>query len=204
MFGWMKKIKKQKKEDEVFVITPDDVPEEITPDEIATTEDESVKFKETGITFEEKPKDLKEEKPKDLKEENPKDWVDLQVKEIKEKKENIKPKKNATGSQADADLGRLNLRKHVIAKRREYLTERKKYEKEYLARLKKQQKAKPKKSSSLKPDADLGRLNLRKHVIAKRREYLTERKKYEKEYLARLKKQQKAKPKKKKSRPRKR
>ena len=196
MFDWMKKIKKQKKEDEVFVITPDDVTEEIRPDEIAMTEEESEKFKEVEIPF--------EQLPEALKEENPKDWVDVQVKETREKKENIKPKKNATESQADADLGRLNLRKHVIAKRREYLAERKKYEKEYLARLKKQQKAKPKKSSSLKPDADLGRLNLRKHVIAKRREYLTERKKYEKEYLARLKKQQKAKPKKKKSRPRKR
>ena len=84
-----------------------------------------------------------------MKEENPEDWVDVQVKETREKKENIKPKKNATESQADADLGRLNLRKHVIAKRREYLTERKKYEKEYLARLKKQQKAKPKKKSRL-------------------------------------------------------
>ena len=196
MFDWMKKIKKQKKEDEVFVITPDDVTEEIRPDEIAMTEEESEKFKEVEIPF--------EQLPEALKEENPKDWVDVQVKETREKKENIKPKKNATESQADADLGRLNLRKHVIAKRREYLAERKKYEKEYLARLKKQQKAKPKKSSSLKPDADLGRLNLRKHVIAKRREYLAERKKYEKEYLARLKKQQKAKPKKKKSSPRKR
>jgi len=196
MFDWMKKIKKQKKEDEVFVITPDDVTEEIRPDEIAMTEEESEKFKEVEIPF--------EQLPEALKEENPKDWVDVQVKETREKKENIKPKKNATESQADADLGRLNLRKHVIAKRREYLAERKKYEKEYLARLKKQQKAKPKKSSSLKPDADLGRLNLRKHVIAKRREYLAERKKYEKEYLARLKKQQKAKPKKKKSLPRKR
>ena len=196
MFDWMKKIKKQKKEDEVFVITPDDVTEEIRPDEIAMTEEESEKFKEVEIPF--------EQLPEALKEENPKDWVDVQVKETREKKENIKPKKNATESQADADLGRLNLRKHVIAKRREYLAERKKYEKEYLARLKKQQKAKPKKSSSLKPDADLGRLNLRKHVIAKRREYLAERKKYEKEYLARLKKQQKAKPKKKKNLPRKR
>jgi hypothetical protein len=118
------------------------------------------------------------------------------VKKTRKKKENVEPKKNDTESQADADLGRLNLRKHVIAKRREYLAERKKYEKEYLARLKKRQKAKPKKSSSLKPDADLGRLNLRKHVIAKRREYLAERKKYEKEYLARLMKRQKAKPKK--------
>ena len=187
MFGWMKKIKKQKKEDEVFVMTPDDVTEEITPDEIAMTEDESDKFKEIEIML---------GKAEALKEENLKDWLDVQVKETREKKENIKPKKNATEYQADADLGRLNLGKHVIAKRREYLAERKKYEKEYLARLKKRQKAKPKKSSSLKPDADLGRLNLRKHVIAKRREYLAERKKYEKEYLARLKKPQKAKPKK--------
>ena len=192
----MKKIKKQKKEDEVFVMTPDDVTEEITPDEIAMTEDKSDKFKEIGITF--------KEDPEALKEENPEDWVDVQVKKTRKKKENVEPKKNDTESQANADLGRLNLRKHVIAKRREYLAERKKYEKEYLARLKKPQKAKPKKSSSLKSDADLGRLNLRKHVIAKRREYLAERKKYEKEYLARLKKQQKAKPKKKKNLPRKR
>ena len=196
MFGWMKKIKKQKKEDEVFVMTPDDVTEEITPDEIAMTEDKSDKFKEIGITF--------KKEPEALKEENPEDWVDVQVKKTRKKKENVEPKKNDTESQANADLGRLNLRKHVIAKRREYLAERKKYEKEYLARLKKPQKAKPKKSSSLKSDADLGRLNLRKHVIAKRREYLAERKKYEKEYLARLKKQQKAKPKKKKNLPRKR
>ena len=141
MFDWMKKIKKQKKEDEVFVITPDDVTEEIRPDEIAMTEEESEKFKEVEIPF--------EQLPEALKEENPKDWVDVQVKETREKKENIKPKKNATEYQADADLGRLNLRKHVIAKRREYLAERKKYEKEYLARLKKQQKAKPKKKKNL-------------------------------------------------------
>ena len=191
MFGWMKKIKKEKKEGEVFVMTPDDV-----TDEIAMTEDKSDNIKEIGITF--------EEEPETLKEENPEGWVDVQVKETRKKKENVEPKKNDTESQADADLGRLNLRKHVIAKRRGYLAERKKYEKEYLARLKKPQKAKPKKSSSLKPDDDLGKLNLRKHVIAKRREYLAERKKYEKEYLARLKKPQKAKPKKKKSLPRKR
>ena len=116
MFGWMKKIKKEKKEDEVFVMTPDDVTEE---------------------------------EPETLKEENPEGWVDVQVKETRKKKENVEPKKNDTESQADADLGKLNLRKHVIAKRREYLAERKKYEKEYLARLKKPQKAKPKKKKSL-------------------------------------------------------
>ena len=141
MFGWMKKIKKQKKEDEVFVITPDDVTEEIRPDEIAMTEEESEKFKEVEIPF--------EQLPEALKEENPEDWVDVQVKKTRKKKENVEPKKNDTESQADADLGRLNLGKHVIAKRREYLAERKKYEKEYLARLKKRQKAKPKKKKSL-------------------------------------------------------
>ena len=136
MFGWMKKIKKEKKEGEVFVMTPDDV-----TDEIAMTEDKSDNIKEIGITF--------EEEPETLKEENPEGWVDVQVKETRKKKENVEPKKNDTESQADADLGRLNLRKHVIAKRREYLAERKKYEKEYLARLKKPQKAKPKKKKSL-------------------------------------------------------
>ena len=70
------------------------------------------------------------------------------------------------------------------------------YEKKYLARYK-QPKAKLKKSSNLKPDDDLGRLNLRKHTISKRREYLAKRKEYEKEYLARYNKQQKTKPKKK-------
>ena len=55
MVGWVKKIKKQKKEDEVFVMTPDDVTEEITPDEIAITKDESDKFKEIGITFKKEP-----------------------------------------------------------------------------------------------------------------------------------------------------
>ena len=141
MFDWIKKVKKQKKEDEVFVITPDDVTEEIRPDEIAMTEEESEKFKEVEIPF--------EQLPEALKEENPEDWVDVQVKKTRKKKENVEPKKNDTESQANADLGRLNLRKHVIAKRREYLAERKKYEKEYLARLKKQQKAKPKKKKNL-------------------------------------------------------
>ena len=54
-------------------------------------------------------------------------------------------------------LARLNLRKHVIAKRREYLAERKEYEQNYLARYQKQRKAKPKKkaasTSIYKPEA---------------------------------------------------
>ena len=54
------------------------------------------------------------------------------------------------------------------------------------------------KSSNLKSDDDLGRLNIRKHTVTKRREYQAKRKEYEKEYLTRYNKHQKAKPKKKK------
>ena len=57
--------------------------------------------------------------------------------------------------------------------------ERKEYEQKYLARYK-EPKAKPKKPSNLKSDVDLVKLNLRKHTVTKRREYLAERKEYEK------------------------
>jgi len=82
------------------------------------------------------------------------------------------------------DLGRLNLRKHTVAKRKEYLANRAEYEKKYLARYK-EPKAKSMKSSNLKHTGDLGRLNLRKHTVAKRKEYLANRAEYETKYLAR-------------------
>ena len=164
-------------------VIPDEVVEEVIPDEVV----EEVIPDE--VVEEVIPDEVIEEARKILE----------KVKNSEERKENVEPKKKDMGSQLDADHGRLNLRKHVIAKRRTYLAERKKYEKEYLARLTKKKKAKPKKSLNLKDDVDDGRLNLRKHVIAKRRTYLAERKKYEKEYLARLTKEKKAKPKKKKA-----
>jgi len=43
------------------------------------------------------------------------------------------------------------------------------------------------KSSGLKPDTDLGRLNLGKHVTTKRDELLAERKEYERKFLSRYK-----------------
>ena len=43
------------------------------------------------------------------------------------------------------------------------------------------------KSSGLKPDTDLGRLNLGKHVTTKRDELLAERKAYEQKLLDRYK-----------------
>ena len=89
----------------------------------------------------------------------------------------------------DDDLGRLNFRKHAISKRREYLAERKEYEKEYLARYNKQQKSKPKKKAASS--------NLYKPEEPKpKRDMNKERTEYEKKYLARY-KQPKAKPEKK-------
>ena len=48
-------------------------------------------------------------------------------------------------------------------------------------------KAKLRKSSNSKPDADLGRLNLRSYVDSKRKQTQKERKEYEKKFLARYK-----------------
>jgi len=87
------------------------------------------------------------------------------------------------------DLGRLNLRKHTIAKRSEYLAKRKDYEEKYILRYMKKRKAEPKRSSSKNLDHDLisGRLNLRAFVDKKRREIKTERTEYEKKYISKYK-----------------
>jgi len=87
------------------------------------------------------------------------------------------------------DLGRLNLRKHTIAKRSEYLAKRKDYEEKYISRYMKKRKAEPKRSSSKNLDHDLisGRLNLRAFVDKKRHEIRTERTKYEKKYISKYK-----------------
>ena len=87
------------------------------------------------------------------------------------------------------DSGRLNLRKHTIAKRSEYLAKRKDYEEKYILRYMKKLKAEPKRSSSKNLDHDLisGRLNLRAFVDKKRHEIKTERTEYEKEYISKYK-----------------
>jgi len=87
------------------------------------------------------------------------------------------------------DLGRLNLRKHTIAKRSEYLAKRKDYEEKYILRYMKKLKAEPKRSSSKNLDHDLisGRLNLRAFVDKKRHEIKTERTEYEKKYISKYK-----------------
>jgi len=87
------------------------------------------------------------------------------------------------------DLGRLNLRKHTIAKRSEYLAKRKDYEEKYILRYMKKLKAEPKRSSSKNLDHDLisGRLNLRAFVDKKRHEIKTERTEYEKRYISKYK-----------------
>ena len=104
------------------------------------------------------------------------------------KQPKAKPKK-LSNLKPDDDLGRLNLRKHTISKRREYLAKRKEYEEKYILRYMAKPKAKLKKSSSKKLDHDLisGRLNLREQIDKKRQELQAERKAYEKKYLVRYK-----------------
>ena len=103
-------------------------------------------------------------------------------------KEKSKPKRSS-GKKLDHDLisGRLNLGEYVNKKRKELHVERNVYEQKYLARYK-QANAKAKKSDSTSvSEDDLGRLNLRKHTVAKRKKYLAERAEYEKKYIARYK-----------------
>ena len=70
--------------------------------------------------------------------------------------------------------------------KRDMNKERAEYEKKFLARYK-EPKGKSKKSSISKYDDDLGRLDIRKHSVVKRKEYLANRAEYEKKFLARYK-----------------
>jgi len=90
-----------------------------------------------------------------------------------------------------------DLQKYFITNHQERLKGVKKYEKEFLARYKKQQKtwSKKKVSIPLRQIEDLGRFSFREHVIVKREEYLAERKDYEQKYLHRCTKKQNDKPK---------
>ena len=85
----------------------------------------------------------------------------------------------------DVNLGRLNLAKHVTTKRDELQTERKEYEKKFLARYK-VPKAKLRKLAGLKPEAP--RIKVDRNKV---------RKEYEQKYLARYQKQRNTKSKKK-------
>jgi hypothetical protein len=110
------------------------------------------------------------------------------------KKQNDKPKRSSS-KKFDHDLisGRLNLREHVDKKQKELQSERKEYEKKYLTRYNKSKSITKKSGSSVKFDGDLGRFSFRKHTITKQKELQSERRTYEKEYLARYLKQQKTK-----------
>jgi len=107
-------------------------------------------------------------------------------------KQNSKTKRSST-KKLDHDLisGRLNLREFVDKKRKEIHVERNVYEKKYLARYKQANAKATKSSSGSASQDDLGRLNFRKHTVAKRKEYLAERAAYEQKYLARYNKQKK-------------
>ena len=107
-------------------------------------------------------------------------------------KQNSKPKRSS-GKKLDHDLisGRLNLREFVDKKRKELHVERNVYEQKYLARYKQANAKATKSGSGSASQDDLGRLNFRKHTVAKRKEYLAERAAYEQKYIARYNKQKK-------------
>ena len=107
------------------------------------------------------------------------------------KQANAKAAKSGSSSESQDDLGRLNFRKHSITKRTKYLAERAAYEQKYLARYKPANATATKSGSGSASQDDLGRLNFRKHTIAKRKEYLAERAVYDQKYLARYNKQKK-------------
>ena len=124
-------------------------------------------------------------KPKrDMKKER-KEYEQKYLSRYKQPKSNLRKPLNLKSD----DLGRLNLRKHTIAKRSEYLAKRKDYEEKYILRYMKKLKAEPKQSSSKNLDHDLisGRLNLRAFVDKKRHEIKTERTEYEKKYISKYK-----------------
>jgi len=124
-------------------------------------------------------------KPKTDRRKERKEYEQKYLSRYKQPKANLRKPLNLKSD----DLGRLNLRKHTIAKRSEYLAKRKDYEEKYILRYMKKLKAEPKRSSSKNLDHDLisGRLNLRAFVDKKRREIKTERTEYEKKYISKYK-----------------
>ena len=83
------------------------------------------------------------------------------------------------------DLGRLNLRKHTITKRKEYLANRKDYEQKYLARYKQPKSSAGKSKSWTQSDVNLGKISLQPYINAKRRAKQEEIREYEQQLLAR-------------------
>ena len=81
------------------------------------------------------------------------------------------------------DLGRLSFREHVITRRERLQAERLEYEKEFLARYKKQQKTRPKRKQSKQLKLD----------TKPKRNIKQERKEYERKYVSKFKKLQKTK-----------
>ena len=121
----------------------------------------------------------------DQREKDLKEYEQKYLSRYKQPKANLRKPLNLKSD----DLGRLNLRKHTIAKRSEYLAKRKDYEEKYISRYMKKRKAEPKRSSSKNLDHDLisGRLDLRAFVDKKRHEIKTERTEYEKKYISKYK-----------------
>jgi hypothetical protein len=89
-----------------------------------------------------------------------------------------------------------DIQKHVITSPKVRRKVIKQYEKKFLTRHSKQQKAKPKKKTSKQLESgDLGRLSFREYIITKSKKLQVERKDYEQKYLSRCMKNLNAKPK---------
>jgi len=87
----------------------------------------------------------------------------------------------------DTDIGTLSLRPYLNAKRKAKQNEIREYEQKYLSRYKQPKSEVKKPKSWTESDVDLGTLNLRQYVNAKRKAKQNEIREYEKQFLSRYK-----------------
>ena len=139
------------------------------------TEPKSKKKADSSLYKPEKPK------PKQNVKKERKEYEQKYLSRYKQLKPGVKKLSNL---KHDIDAGALTLRQYINAKRKTKQDEIKEYEQKYLSRYKQPKIQKKKASSSLyKPEIPKPKRDIKK-----------ERKDYEKEFLTRYKKQQKAKP----------
>jgi len=95
--------------------------------------------------------------------------------------------KKSSNLKHDTDIGTLSLRPYLNAKRKAKQNEIREYEQKYLARYKQPKSGIKKPKSWTESDVDLGTLNLRQYVNAKRKAKQNEIREYEKQFLSRYK-----------------
>jgi len=93
--------------------------------------------------------------------------------------------KKSSNLKHDTDIGTLSLRPYLNAKRKAKQNEIREYEKQFLSRYKQPKSGIKKPKSWTESDVDLGTLNLRQYVNAKRKAKQIEIREYEKQFLSR-------------------